>query len=102
MLRRPLLSLLLVFSSLPTLAQNERHFTFHYAFTVKNVSPGERMRVWIPLAHSDAFQEVKVASKGGNLPLKQVQQLFGVLKLAYQGEGAIFLSIPAALKFDEK
>ena len=74
MLRRPLLSLLLVFSSLPTLAQNERHFTFHYAFTVKNVSPGERLRVWIPLAHSDAFQEVKVTSKGGDLPLKQVQQ----------------------------
>ncbi|MGD0471342.1 MAG: hypothetical protein ABSA54_23455 [Terriglobales bacterium] len=74
MLRRPLLSLLLVFSSLLTLAQNQRHFTFHYAFTVKNVSPGERMRVWIPLAHSDAFQEVKVTSKGGDLPLKQVQQ----------------------------
>ena len=75
MMRRPLLSLLLVFSSLPALAQNERHFTFHYAFTVKNVSPGERLRVWIPLAHSDAFQEVKVTSKSGDLPLKQVRQL---------------------------
>jgi transglutaminase-like putative cysteine protease len=74
MMRRPLLSLLLVFSSLPALAQNERHFTFHYAFTVKNVSPGERLRVWIPLAHSDAFQEVKVISKSGDLPLKQVRQ----------------------------
>ena len=74
MLRRLLLSLLLVFLSLPALAQNERHFTFHYAFTVKNVSPGERLRVWIPLAHSDAFQEVKVISKGGDLPLRQVQQ----------------------------
>ena len=63
MLRRLLLSLLLVFLSLPALAQNERHFIFHYAFTVKNVSPGERLRVWIPLAHSDAFQEVKVISK---------------------------------------
>jgi hypothetical protein len=36
---------------------------FHYTFTVKNVSPGERVRVWIPLAHSDAFQDVKVTSK---------------------------------------
>ena len=63
LLRRPLLSLLLVFSSLPSLAQNERHFTFHYAFTVKNVSHGERLRVWIPLAHSDSFQEVKVTSR---------------------------------------
>ncbi len=79
MLRRSLLFLLLVLSSLPALAQpalaqNERHFNFHYAFTVKNVSPGERVRVWIPLAHSDAFQDVKVASKSGDLPLKQVHQ----------------------------
>jgi hypothetical protein len=33
-LRRLLLPLLLVFSSLPTLAQNDRHFTLHYAFTI--------------------------------------------------------------------
>src|SRR6202035_1716578 len=74
MMRRPLLSLLLVFSSLPALAQNERHFTFHYAFTVKNVSPGERVRIWIPLAHSDAFQDVKVTSKSGDLKIKEVHQ----------------------------
>jgi hypothetical protein len=73
MLRRSLLFLLLL-SSLPVLAQGERHFNFHYTFTVKNVSPGERVRVWIPLAHSDAFQDVKVTSKGGDLPLKQVRQ----------------------------
>jgi len=79
MLRRSLLGLLLVLSSLhvlaqPTFAQNERHFNFHYAFTVKNVSPGERVRVWIPLAHADLFQDVKVTSKSGDLPLKQVRQ----------------------------
>ena len=73
-MRRSLLFLLLALSSLPARAQNERHFNFRYAFTVKNVSPGERVRVWIPLAHSDAFQDVKVASKGGDLPLKQVHQ----------------------------
>jgi|ERR1035437_1803059 hypothetical protein len=74
-MRRSLLFLLLALpalSSLPVRAQNERHFNFHYAFTVKNVSPGERVRVWIPLAHSDVFQDVKVTSKGGDLPLKQV------------------------------
>jgi transglutaminase-like putative cysteine protease len=54
--------------------QNERHITFHYAFTVKNVSPGERVRVWIPLAHSDAFQDVKIVSRNGDLPLKQIPQ----------------------------
>jgi transglutaminase-like putative cysteine protease len=73
MLCRSLLVLLLL-SSLPALAQKERHFNFHYSFTVKNVSPGERVRVWIPLAHSDLFQEVTVVSKGGDLPLRQVQQ----------------------------
>src|SRR6202142_1020517 len=72
MLRRSLLVLLLL--SVPALAQKERHFNFHYTFTVKNVAPGERVRVWIPLAHSDAHQDVKVASKTGDLPLKKVQQ----------------------------
>jgi transglutaminase-like putative cysteine protease len=55
-------------------AKHTRNFTFHYAFTVKNISPGERLRVWIPLAHSDAFQEVKVTAKSGDLALKQVPQ----------------------------
>ncbi len=55
-------------------SQNVRHFTFHYSFTVKNVSAGERLRVWIPVAHSDAFQEVKILSKGGDLALKEVRQ----------------------------
>jgi transglutaminase-like putative cysteine protease len=56
------------------LAQNERHFNFHYSFTVKNVEPGGHLRVWIPLAHSDAYQDVKITSKSGDLPLKQVRQ----------------------------
>jgi transglutaminase-like putative cysteine protease len=82
--RRSVLALLLIVSLSPALAltahaqtapsQKERHFTFHYAFTVKNVSPGERVRVWIPLAHSDAYQDVKVTSKAGDLSLKQVRQ----------------------------
>jgi hypothetical protein len=74
MLHRSLLVLLLVLSSLHAFAQKERHFDFHYTFTVKNVSPGVRVRVWIPLAHSDAFQNVRVVSKSGDLPLKQVRQ----------------------------
>jgi transglutaminase-like putative cysteine protease len=74
MLRRSLLFVLLGLSALPVLAQKERHFNFHYTFTVKNVSPGEHVRVWIPLAHSDAFQDVKVVSKSGDLPLKEVRQ----------------------------
>lgn len=78
-MRRFLAALLFSLSMLPVigpsaLAQTQRHFTFHYAFTVKNVAPGEPVRVWIPLAHSDAFQDVKVTAKSGDLPLKQFGQ----------------------------
>jgi transglutaminase-like putative cysteine protease len=53
---------------------NARHFTYHYSFTVKNVAPGARVRVWIPLAHSDQFQDVKVTTKSGDLALKRFAQ----------------------------
>jgi transglutaminase-like putative cysteine protease len=74
--RRYLLSLLFVLSSLSAsaAAQKERHFTFHYSFSVKNVTPGDRVRVWIPLAHSDGSQDVKVVSQTGDLPLREVRQ----------------------------
>lgn len=55
-------------------AQATRHFTFHYGFTVKNVPAGKKVRVWIPAAHSDAFQEVKVISATGDLPLKKTHE----------------------------
>jgi transglutaminase-like putative cysteine protease len=74
MLRRYLPALFIVLLWLPAFAQKERHFTFHYAFTVKNVSPGQNLRVWIPLAHSDQWQEVRVTSKSGDLSLHQVPQ----------------------------
>jgi transglutaminase-like putative cysteine protease len=72
MFRRVSLLLLWVFAfvSLAS-AQSSRHFTFHYEFTVKNLSPGERVRIWIPVAHSDTFQEVKVISAIGDLALKK-------------------------------
>ena len=55
-------------------ATNSRHYSFHYAFTVKNITPGQRIRVWIPLAHSDQFQDVKVTAKSGDLALKSFEQ----------------------------
>ena len=55
-------------------AQAARHFTFHYAFTVKNVPAAEKLRIWIPAAHSDNFQEVKILSVGGDLPLKKTHE----------------------------
>jgi transglutaminase-like putative cysteine protease len=57
-----------------TLAQSSRHFTFHYAFTVKNVPEGQRVRVWFPAAHSDPYQDVRVISATGDLSLKHTKE----------------------------
>jgi hypothetical protein len=66
-------SLFLAFA-LSAFAQDSRRFTFHYAFTVKNLPAAKRVRVWIPAAQSDAFQEVRVASVKADLPLKKKRQ----------------------------
>ena len=54
--------------------QDSRHFTFHYAFTVKNLPAGKKVRIWMPAAQSDASQEVKVVSATGDLPLKKTRE----------------------------
>ena len=76
MLRKlwPLLPVLLLAFAGMAWAQDIRHFTFHYAFTVKDVSSGEKVRIWIPQSHSDAFQTVKVISATGDLPLKKTRE----------------------------
>lgn len=56
------------------LAQATRHFTFHYGFTVKAVPAGERVRIWFPAAHSGQYQEVRVLSAKGDLPLKKTRE----------------------------
>jgi hypothetical protein len=66
-------ALLLSFAGIAS-AQESRHFTFHYAFTVKDVPSGEKVRIWIPQAHSDEFQTVKVVSVTGELPLKKTHE----------------------------
>jgi transglutaminase-like putative cysteine protease len=63
-------SLFLAFT-LVAQAQDSHHFTFHYAFTVKNLPTGKRVRIWMPAAHSDTYQEVKVISATGDLPLRK-------------------------------
>jgi transglutaminase-like putative cysteine protease len=57
-----------------TQAQGVRHFTFQYGFTVKNLAAGERVRIWIPAAQSDPYQEVKIISAKGDLPLKKTHE----------------------------
>jgi len=55
-------------------SQATRHFTFKYAFTVKDVPSGEKVRIWFPLAHSDRYQEIRVVSATGDLPLKKTHE----------------------------
>jgi hypothetical protein len=74
MRRYAIVSLSLLALSFLANAQQTRHFTFHYAFTVKNVPAGEKLRVWIPAAHSDNFQDVRVISATGDLPLKKTHE----------------------------
>jgi transglutaminase-like putative cysteine protease len=66
-------SVLFVFA-IASFAQESRHFTFHYAFTVKSVPAGEKVRIWIPAAQSDAYQEVKIISAKGDLPLQKTRE----------------------------
>ena len=76
MIRRVLLLALLLLTALKLLAQNprQRHFKFTYAFTVQNPDRGKPLKIWFPLATSDAWQKVRVVSTKGDLPLKQTQE----------------------------
>src|SRR5262249_55600593 len=71
--RSPMLrqALVLILLSVSAWAQGARHFGFHYGFTVKDIPAGQKVRIWIPAAHSDDFQEIKVVSATGDLPLKK-------------------------------
>jgi transglutaminase-like putative cysteine protease len=71
--RRVSIALVVLLLSLAAHAQKERHFTFHYAFTIRNIPAGKLLRVWIPLAHSDPSQDVRVTTQTGDLPLKKTQ-----------------------------
>jgi hypothetical protein len=74
MVRRIFFLSCLFVSTLPAFAQQSRRFTFHYAFTVKNLPAGKKVRVWIPAAHSDPYQEVKVIFAKGDLRLKKTRE----------------------------
>src|SRR5580700_11614735 len=69
-----LVALSLLARATPASAQETRHFTFHYSFTMKDLPAGEKLRIWIPQAHSDAFQIVQVVSATGDLPLKKTHE----------------------------
>ena len=71
MLRRSLTVLAILVLPFTAHAQSERHFAFHYGFTVKNVPAGSKVRVWFPMAKSDGYQSVTVLNKDGDLKFRQ-------------------------------
>lgn len=74
MLRRVLAFLFVLLLSLTAYAQKQRHFTFHYSFTIRKVPTGKPLHVWIPLAPSDPWQDVRIVSQKGDLALKKTQE----------------------------
>lgn len=74
MLRKLFLFVCVFTVTLAAFSQETRHFTFHYAFTVKNLPAGKKVRIWIPAAQSDQFQEVRVVSAKGDLPLRSTRE----------------------------
>jgi len=73
MFRKLCVSLSVLAFVFPAFGQQSRHFAFHYAFTVKNLPAGKNVRIWIPVAPSDAYQQVKVASTIGDLALRKTR-----------------------------
>ncbi len=69
----------------------QRHFTFRYGFTVRNVTPGQPLRVWIPLAHSDLFQDVKIITQKGDATVKRTSE-------QEYGNQMLYAEIPSADK----
>jgi transglutaminase-like putative cysteine protease len=83
MLRKSIFTALICFATLAMAQSASRHFTFHYEFTVGNTAAGQRLRVWVPLAHSDDYQDVKVLSMTGDLPLRKTREHIYANELLY-------------------
>src|SRR6185369_578654 len=62
--------------ALPVFAQapSHRSFRFTYAFSVREVPAGKPLSIWFPEAVSDQWQDVKVVSQTGDLPLRRTKE----------------------------
>lgn len=58
----------------PSQAPKTRQFTFDYSFSVRVTDPGKPLDIWFPMAHSDEYQQVKIVSKEGDLPLRETSE----------------------------
>lgn len=55
----------------PPESAKARNFRFTYSFTVRNIRPGNGIRIWFPAATSDGSQSVRIISATGDLPLQR-------------------------------
>lgn len=67
---------LIVCSAVASLSQTapQRHFKFKYAFTVRSPQSGKPLKVWFPMATTDAYQQVKLLSVKGDVPVKKTKE----------------------------
>src|SRR5262245_57647447 len=75
---------LFLLSTVGAFAQSKaRHFELNYSFTVRVTDPGKPLDVWFPMAQSNEFQQVKITSQNGDLPLKETTEPEYVNKMFY-------------------
>jgi transglutaminase-like putative cysteine protease len=51
-----------------------RTFRFTYAFSVREVPAGKPLSIWFPEAVSDQWQDIKIVSQTGDLPLRRTKE----------------------------
>ena len=68
------ITLFLLFSLCAFAQSKTRHFELDYSFTVRITDPGKPLDVWFPIAQSDQFQQVKIVSRSGDLPLQETTE----------------------------
>src|SRR5215813_1075343 len=75
MLRRISAVSLVLLLSVGAFAQvKSRHFELNYSFSVRVTDPGKPLDVWFPIAQSNEFQQVKIVTQTGDLPLKETSE----------------------------
>ncbi|HET9839465.1 MAG TPA: transglutaminase-like domain-containing protein [Candidatus Angelobacter sp.] len=75
MLRRISVAAFCVLSTVSGLAQSKsRHFELDYSFTVRITDPGKPLDIWFPIAQSDPYQQVRIISRSGDLPLTETTE----------------------------
>jgi transglutaminase-like putative cysteine protease len=52
----------------------QRSFRFTYSFSVREVPSGKPLSIWFPEAVSDQWQDVRIISQNGDLPLRRTKE----------------------------